>query len=159
MSEKIQCGGLIERNDLCLVEVLGFDWDPGQACGILGKFGQVKIPLSYLSVGNGPDGTKNMSFCVRTAELAPQRHILDQLKQEFRLKKLEVRAPVTILTLYGPHFLEKHTLASLVFSVLCVDGIDAQTVCSSINSISVVVDALDRDRTVECLRQEFSWPE
>jgi hypothetical protein len=31
-------------------------------------------------------------------------------------------------------------------------------VCSSVNSISVVVDTLDRDRTVECLRQKFVWP-
>ena len=54
MVEKIVCGGLMERGDLCLVEVLGFDWHQGKACGILGKFGQAKISLSYLSIGNGP---------------------------------------------------------------------------------------------------------
>ncbi len=159
MSENIQCGGLIERANLCLVEVMGFDWQPGQACGILGKFGGVGIPLSYLSVGNGADGSKNMSFCISTENLARERHILDEIKDEFGPNKLEVRAPVAILTLYGPHFLEKHTLASQVFSALCVDGIDALTVCSSVNSISVVVNTLDRDRTVECLRQHFEWPE
>lgn len=159
MNGAIQCGGLMERNDLCLVEVLGFSLDPGQACGILGKFGQAGIPLSYLSVGNGADGTKNMSFCVHTAELASRRHILQEVRAEFMLKKLEVHAPVTILTLYGPHFLDKPNLATLVFSVLCAEGIDAQTVCSSVNSISVVVDALERDRTIECLRREFNWPQ
>ena len=70
-----------------------------------------------------------------------------------------VNAPVTILTLYGPHFLERHTLASEVFSALCIHGIDARTVCSSVNSISVVINIPDRDRTVECLRQKFEWPE
>ena len=159
MNEKIQCGGLMERNDLCLVEVLGFDWRPGQACGILGKFGQAGISLSYISMKKRKNKDKNMSFCVRTEELADQRAIIEEIRQEFAPRKLEVRAPVAILTLYGPHFLDKPALASQVFSALCVDRIDAQTVCSSVNSISVVVDTLDRDRTIECLRGVFSWPE
>ena len=159
MNEKIQCGGLIERSTLCLVEVMGFDWRPGQACGILGKFGKAGIPLSYLSVGNGADGAKNMSFCLSTEELARDRHLIEEIKTEFKPDKLEVRAPVAILTLYGPHFLERHTLASQVFSALCIDGIDALTVCSSVNSISVVVNTLERDRTVQCLAEHFEWPE
>jgi len=159
MEEKIPCGGLIERGDLCLVEVLGFDWRQGQACGIVGKFGQAEISLSYLSLGNGPAGDKNMSFCLSTAKLASHRHLLDEIRAEFNPTKVEARAPMIILTLYGPHFLEKHNLASEVFSALCADGINAHSVCSSVNSISVVVDTLDRDRTVECLGHKFSWPE
>ncbi|MEN8005881.1 MAG: hypothetical protein ABFS42_02655 [Candidatus Krumholzibacteriota bacterium] len=159
MPDKINCGGLMERGDLCLVEVLGFDWRPGQACGILGKFGQAGISLSYLSIGNGPEGDKNMSFCLSTTKLADHRHLLDEVQAEYNPTKIEARAPMVILTLYGPHFLEKHNLASEVFSALCVDGINAHTVCSSVNSISVVVDTLDRDRTVACLGQRFSWPE
>lgn len=159
MIEKFHCGGLMERGDLCLVEVLGFDWNPGQACGILGKFGTEGIPLSYLSVGNGPSGDKNMSFCLSTEKLATKRAIIDEIKAEFSPDKVNVTAPVVILTLYGPHFLERHALASEVFSALCVDGINAHTVCSSVNSISVVIDIPDRDRTVGCLRERFDWPE
>jgi aspartokinase len=159
MGAMIQCGGLMERGDLCLVEVMGFDWRPGHACGILGKFGRAEIALSYLIVGNAIGGDKNMSFCLRTDLLASKRHLLDEIKRDFKADKLEVRAPVVILTLYGPHFLEKFNLANEVFSALCTDGIDAHTVSSSINSISVVVDTIDRDRTVACLRQKFTWPE
>jgi len=158
MTDKIKCGGLMERGELCLVEVLGFDWRPGKACGILGKFGQAGISLSYVSIGNGPDGDKNMSFCMSTVKLAEHRELLDEVREEFNPTKLEARAPMVILTLYGPHFLDKHNLASEVFSALCVEGVNAHTVCSSVNSISVVVDTLDRDRTVECLKHKFDWP-
>ncbi len=159
MTGKIQCGGLMQRGDLCLVEVLGFDWRPGKACGILTKFGAAGISLSYLSVGNGAAGDKNMSFCVKTEEIAAHREIIDEIKVDFTPDKVSVNAPVVILTLYGPHFLERHTLASEVFSALCEAGIESHTVCSSINSISVVVDVPDRDRTVACLRERFEWPE
>ena len=159
MAEKFQCGGLMERGDLCLVEVLGFDWSPGKACGILAKFGTKGIALSYLSVGNGATKVKNMSFCVKTEDLAKHRHIIDEIKEEFTPEKVSVNAPVVILTLYGPHFLERHTLASEVFSALCEAGINSHTVCSSVNSISVVVDVPDRDRTEACLKERFEWPE
>ncbi len=159
MSERIPCGGLMERHDLCLVEVLGFDWRPGEACGILGKFAEQGIPLSYLSLGNGPEGDKNMSFCVKTAQLANHRDILEAIEKQYAPRKVAVRAPVVILTLYGPHFNERPALASQVFSALCVDGIQALTVASSINSISVVIETLDRDRTVRCLEQKFAWPD
>jgi aspartokinase len=159
MTGKHQCGGLMERGDLCLVEVMGFDWPPIQACGILAKFGALGISLSYLSVGNGASGDKNMSFCVKTEELAANRVIIDEIREEFSPKKVKVSAPVIILTLYGPHFSERHTLASEVFSALCAAGITSHTVCSSVNSISVVVDIPDRERTVGCLRERFDWPE
>ena len=159
MIGKIQCGGLMERRDLCLVEVLGFDWRPGQACGILGKFGQAEIALSYLSIGNDAESQKNMSFCVSTEAMAANRQILKEIESQFKPRKVKVNAPVTILTLYGPHFMEKYTLASEVFSALCVDGINALTVCSSVNSISVVINIPDRDRSVECLKHKFEWPE
>ncbi len=159
MSDKIPSGGLIERHDLCLVEVLGFAWQPGEACGILGKFAGREIPLSYLSLGNGSDGDKNMSFCVNTEQLAANRDVLDEIRSEYTPRKVEVRAPVVILTIYGPHFLDRPALASQVFSALCLDGILAQTVCSSINSISVVIETLDHDRAVRCLEQKFAWPD
>ncbi len=159
MTGKIPCGGLMERGDLCLVEVLGFDWRPGEACGILGKFGKLGISLSYLSVGNGAADEKNMSFCVKTEELAARREVIEQIKDEFDPSMIKVNAPVVILTLYGPHFLERHNLASEVFSSLCVDGINSHTVVSSINSISVVIDVPDRDRAVACFRERFEWPD
>jgi len=159
MSGKIICGGLIEKGENCLVEVLGFARTVNEPCAILGRFGAAGIPLAYLSVGNGSDGLTNMSFCVRTDELAVHRHLLAEIREEFQPRKVAATAPVVILTLYGPHFLERTSLASQVFSALCADGINPQTVCSSVNSISVVIDRHDRDGAVACLQERFEWPE
>ena len=159
MTEKVTCGGLIEKGENCLVEVLGFERAANEPCGILARFGEVGIPLSYLSVGNDAEGLSNMSFCVRTVELASHRQLLDDIRQVFSPRQVTATAPVVILTLYGPHFLERTNLASQVFSALCADGIRPQTMCSSVNSISVVVDTHDRGPAVACLRQKFEWPE
>lgn len=158
MTEMIKCGGLMERGGLCLVEVLGFAYEPGQARGILDCFGRKEIALSYLSIGRGPTGKKNMSFCVDTNSMARERKLLDDIRAEFKPEKVEACAPVTILTLYGPHFLEKHALASMVFDSLCFGEVDVHTVCSSVNSISIVVNTHDRDAAVDCLQKQFHWP-
>jgi len=159
MTDKLVCGGLIEKGDHCLVEVLGFKRVASEPCGILGLFGAAGIPLTYLSVGNGADGLTNMSFCMQTKELAENRELLDEVRKKFGPQKVAANAPMVILTLYGPHFLERPSLASKVFSALCADGIDPHTVCSSVSSISVVVDTHDRDAAVACLRSGFEWPE
>ncbi len=157
--EKVVCGGLIEKGDHCLVEVLGFQRGSGETRGILGLFGKVGLPLSYLSVGNGANGLTNMSFCVSTEGLAAHRELLDDIRRDYTPEKVAANAPVVILTLYGPHFLERKNLASQVFSALSIDNIEPYTVCSSISSISVVVSTHNRDRTVACLREYFTWPE
>ena len=158
MSDKIPCGGLMERRDLCLVEVLGFPAGKGVTRGILTRFGEAGISLNYLSIGSDSEGLRNMSFCVGTSAMAEKRYLLSDIERELAPRKVTVNAPVTILTLYGPHFLDKHNLAAEVFKALCFNGIDVMTVCSSVNSISAVINIPDRDRAVDCLAAKFDWP-
>ena len=61
MTDRVPCGGLIQKGDHCLVQVLGFTQVANESCGILGRFGDAGITLAYLSVGNGADGTTNIS--------------------------------------------------------------------------------------------------
>lgn len=157
--ERIRCGGLMERRGVCLVEVLGFGRGPGQSRGILARFGGAGVPLTYLSVGHGAAGEKNMSFCVAAGQHERWRPLLAEIRAEYAPDRVEAHEPAVILTLYGPHFLERHSLAAEVFAVVCGDGIGTYAVCSSVNSISLVIAEEDRDRTVECLRRKFDWPE
>jgi aspartokinase len=157
--ERIQCGGLLERRDVSLVEVLGFGREPGQARRILALFAGAGVSLNFLSIGHGAVGEKHMSFCVLSADEERWRPLLDEIRRDCRPDRVHAVEPVIIMTLYGPHFLERHSLASEVFSVVCGDGIDTLAVCSSVNSISLVVRAEDRDAVDQSLRRRFAWPD
>lgn len=157
--ERIECGGLMERGGLCLIEVLGFAWRPGMQPGILNKFGDAGIPLSYLSIGYDARRLRNLSLCVNIPDLARAHTLLDEITAEIKPERLERHEPVVKLTLYGPHFNERYALVAEIFSALSTEGIEIHTVGSSVNSISIVVDAAERDATVACLRQRFFWPE
>ncbi|RKZ19100.1 hypothetical protein DRQ50_02760 [bacterium] len=156
---RILCGGLLRRDQLAMIEFLGLDGEPGSACGILERFGEAGIPLAYVSLGNGPDGQRNVAFCVDRVDLVTSRPLLETVEKERRPVEVLIREPVTKLTLYGPHFQEKHGLAAGVFAALCERGVKSHGISMSVNSISFVVDSRLCEEAVACLRLRFEWPE
>lgn len=157
--EKTKCGGLIEKNTLCLIEILGYGWQPGEACGILKFFSQAGFSLAFLNVGNTRDGERNMSLCLENSNLGQIYELVSNIDEQLKPRKINVTENVTILTIYGPHFYEKHGLASTAYSAFCVAAINTLAVCTSVNSLSFVIDSRDRMSTIECLRDSFDWPE
>jgi aspartokinase len=159
MMEKIRCGGLIQKNSLCLIEVLGYGWQPGEACGILNMFSEANLSLAFLNVGNSRDGLRNMSLCLGNEHLGLVQELVKRIDDELRPSRINVSENVTILTIYGPHFYEKQGLASTAYSAFCSAAINTMAVCSSVNSLSFVIDKKDTLSTIECLRDSFDWPE
>ena len=159
MNEMIPCGGLIERGGLSLIEVLGYRWQPGHSCGILGCYAEAGIALGYLSITHNADGLRNMAFCIAHQEMHRSQELLERIRVEHQPTNVRITEPVTILTLYGPHFYERVALASEVYGSLCADGIDALSLGSSVNSISIVVAENDAARTRMSFRHRFTWPE
>ena len=159
MSEKIPCGGLIERKGLSLIEIMGYRWQPGQSCGILGLYAEAEVPLGYLSIGHNSDGLRNMAFCIGVDAMHRTQDLLEKIRDTHLPVNVKITEPVTILTLYGPHFYERVALASEVYGSLCNDGIDALSLGSSVNSISLVVAEADVARTRRSFRHRFAWPE
>lgn len=159
MKEKIPCGGLIERRGLTLIEIMGYVWQPGHSCGILGYYAEAGIALGYLSIGHTADGLRNMAFCIATEAMDRSRELLERVQETHAPSAVRITDQVTILTLYGPHFYERVALASEVYGSLCSDGIDALSLGSSVNSISLVVTDGDVRRTRKSFARRFAWPE
>ena len=142
-----------------MLEFLGLGGEPGNACGILSRFGDAGIPLAYVSIGNGPDGQRNVAFCVDRVDLVTAQPLVDTVEKGHDPQEVLIREPVTKFTLYGPHFQEKHALAASVFAALCERGVKSHGISMSVNSISFVVDSGMCEEAVDCLRERFEWPE
>jgi aspartokinase len=127
--------------------------------GILEKFGAEGIPLSFLSIGYDARRRRNLCLCVNIPDLARAHDLVDRIASEVKPDRLDRHEPVVKLTLYGPHFNERYALVAEIFAALSTAGIEIHTVGSSVNSISIVVNEEDRERTIGCLRERFTWPE
>jgi|AMFO01.1.fsa_nt_gi Aspartokinases len=159
MDDRIPCGGLLEKARQCLVKVHGFAWRPGESCGVLSLFGAGAIPLSFLNIGTGDDDLLSMTLCFGADRLPQARPLVGRIEALFRPRSVTVVEDVTILTVYGPHFGEKHALASEAFSALCRESVRVLAVCSSINSISIVVTGDEAAPARRSLAARFAWPE
>lgn len=156
---KILCGGLIIKRGVALIEVLGFEWEAGEVCGILCEFGDAGIPLSYISISNTNDEKHNLIFCLDHKYLSKAKDMMKNIEKKLSTQKVTFEDEAVICTLYGPHFLEKTGLASEVYASFCQAAIRTWSVCSSVNSVSFLISEKDLDSTRNCLRTRFDWPE
>lgn len=157
--ERIACGGLLQRDDLIAVEMLGVAWRGREACAVLGLFAEAGIPLLFLQVGSAADGRKAL-----TLGLAGDRHercleLIRGVRNHQSPPEITVLEPASVLTLYGPHFGERSGLSRGVAEALCQADTDVIALTSSINSISILLHAADAGRAREALRSRFHWPE
>ena len=156
---KIQCGGLIVKRGVALIEVMGFEWAPGEACSILCEFGDAGIPLSYISISNTNDKKRSIIFCLDYKYSGKAKEIMNGIEKKLLPQKVTLEDKAVICTLYGPHFLEKTGLASEVYASFCQAAIRTWSVCSSINSVSFLISEKDLEPTKKCLQTRFDWPE
>lgn len=159
MSGKIQCGGLTRRSDLVLVELRGFEPLAGHRRNVLKRFGDYEIPLCYLTVAWDADDQENLCFCLNESDLDRAEPLLAMLSNELTPRRVLTWHPVAILTVYGPHFLERYGLANEFIATLAEHRLTVLSISSSVNSVSFVVHARDVEAMVRALGERFDWPQ
>lgn len=159
MSGKIECGGLTRREDLVLVELRGFAPLAGHRRNVLKRFGDYAIPLCYLTVSWDAEDAENLCICLNRSDLERAEPLLAMLSNEIAPRRVVTWHPVTILTVYGPHFLERYGLANEFIATLADHRLTVLSICSSVNSVSFVVHEKDVETTVHALAERFNWPE
>jgi len=156
---RIPCGGLLQRDGLIAVELLGVAWRGREACGVLARFAGAGIPLLFLQVGAAADGRKALTLGMAAAEHGRCVEVLASIRNDRTPPEIAVVEPAAVLTLYGPHFGERTGLSLGVAEALGGADVDVIALGSSVNSISLLLHAADVVRAREALRGRFRWPE
>lgn len=159
MNDRIECGGLTRRSDLCLIELRGFPQLAGHRTHVLEQFGMFRIPICYLVVSWDADDSENLSICLSLADLARAEPLLAAASTQLNPRRVVTTQPVSILTVYGPHFMERTGLANEFIAALADNRLDVLSICSSISSVSFVVRGEQEHDVVRALSQRFEWPE
>ena len=142
-----------------MVEMRGFPPLTSNRRNVLARFGAYGIPLCYLVVSWDADDAENLGFCLSAADLPRAEPLLAMLANELSPRRVLTWIPVTILTVYGPHFLERFGLANEFIATLADHQLTVLSISSSINSVSFVVHERDEEATVRALSERFAWPE
>ena len=149
----------------CLVEV-----PKVKAGGIIRNDGLAKIGI--MSAPDRPEGI-NTEFVVQCIDLSDHSHVilcvaeddLDAALAALKPVKTKVKAEaiisqrkMTLLSVFGPDFRERPSIAAKVFEALASVGINIMAISTSISTVSCLVDGDMVDNAIVALREQFEVP-
>ena len=156
MKERV--GGIIVDENLMFIHLLSGLDEPDWAGTVLSKFATSGLCVNFISETPDSRGRANMSVTVRADDEFALEAVLDgiqEINQDIVIKKI---FPVSLVTVYGPHFKERCGLAARAFRALGLNGINILGISTSISSISSVIQQDQLEAAQAALRQVFEVP-
>ncbi len=159
MSDKIKVGGIFSRKELCMMQIIGVPHQPGRAAAIFKIFSDRNMSLEFISQSETTKGMGAITVCT-SSQFCP---LMDEIEVEVtekikpgRIKRIPI---VEMVTLYGPHFAERHSIATILCQALGSQGINIIGISTSVNSITCVIESKNAKRTREIIHDSFEFPE
>ncbi len=157
-NEKIAIGGIIETRGLVLVRVLGARKGPGVAGRTLSALGSRGVNVLCVVCFADLDQRDNICFAINRSDLDQTLGLLQIVKEEIEAGAVEVVRNCCVISVYGPHFSERPSVAGMIFDALARGGIDIHAISTSISTVSCIVDESCLEAGISRLRETFVVP-
>lgn len=155
---KIKIGGILQNKQLAQVGVMSVPDRPGLAGEILGALGKEGINIQFVVQTVDQHGHGNIIFCIDCKDLEETLKILNGLHPSVGQKKITHHSPVGIISIFGPHFREKPSIAGTMFTALGNARINILAISTSISTLSCVIDETLLPEAVKAISEAFELP-
>jgi aspartokinase len=155
---KIAIGGLLETPGLVLLKIMGVHSGPGVAGLVLSTLGKHGINVICVVSSTDSSGRENMSLAVGYDDLDQSLGLLQTIKEDIDAVSIECQKNVCVLSIYGPHFSDRPTIAGMMFQAMSEGNIDIQAISTSVSTVSCIIAEKDLETAREQLGQNFLIP-
>ena len=155
---KIAIGGMIETSGLVLLKIMGVRSEPGVAGLTLSTMGRNGINVLCVVSSADTTGRDNMSVAVGRDDLDQALGLLQTIREDIGAGSIECQKNVCVISIYGPHFSERPTIAGMMFDAMSRARIDIQAISTSVSTVSCVISEKDLARARESLAETFLIP-
>jgi aspartate kinase len=156
--QKVKIGGILQNHNLAQIGILDFPDELGTLSRLMEFFGKSRINLQFLVHSMDGRGKQSVSFCIERGDLENALGILQHIQSYFNPRRIIHQVPVAILSIFGPHFREKPSIAATMFRALEDAQVPILSVSTSISSLSCVVEEALLSRAVQALQDSFELP-
>ena len=156
--KKIKIGGMIQTKELVQVGIMSMPNQPGLAGRIFSALGKEGINLQFIAQTADLHGRGNTTFCILQEDLPATRRVLNQIPSFTGPDKVIYHSPVGIISIFGPHFREKPSIAGTMFSALGDAGISILAISTSISTLSCVIEEKFLPQAVQAVSEAFEPP-
>jgi aspartate kinase len=155
---KVKIGGIIQSKQLAQVGVISILDRPGFAEKIFAALGKEGINIQFIVQSVDLDGRGNTAFCVDRKDLEETIKVLNRLQTFVGIGKVIHHSPVGIISIFGPHFREKPSIAGTMFTALGDAGINILAISTSISTLSCVIEEALLPQAVQAISEAFELP-
>lgn len=156
--EKIKIGGIIQSRQLAKVGVMSVANQPGVAGTILEALGKKGINVQFIVQLVDLCGRGNVIFCVEQRDLQATLQVLTRVQSSVDSERIIYHSPVGIISIFGPHFRERPSIAGMMFTALGDAGINILAISTSISTLSCVIEEDLLPEAVRAISQVFELP-
>jgi aspartate kinase len=157
-TEKIAVGGMLQTRGLVLIQVLGARKGPGVAGRTLSTLGRNGINVIGVASFADIHELGNICFAINKDDLDQALGLLQTIKEEIRAEKIDYLRNCCSVSIYGPHFSERPSIAGRMFDAIAEAGIDIHMISTSISTVSCVIAEDRLQAAVEKLKDYFLVP-
>jgi aspartate kinase len=155
---KIRIGGIMQTTGLAKVGVMSIPDRPGIAGKIMSAMGKRGINVQFIVQCIDIHDHDQVVFCIADDELAEAQDILEQVRDEVGGQRVIQRRNVAIISIFGPDFRERPSIAATMFSALGARDINILAISTSISTLSCVIDGDKLSDAVAAMRETFDLP-
>ena len=156
--EKMQIGGIMQSDGRALVKIMSVPDHVGVAGAVLGAMGNNHINIELLVESFDLDDCGNFALVIDQKDLDLALTVLEETKYSIDAKGVSYTPDVAVITVFAPHLREKPLVHGAMFSALAAEGIHSLAICTSISSISCVVEGQYMGMAVGSLEKTFLTP-
>jgi aspartate kinase len=157
-SDRIEIGGLIQRNHLAMIGIMDVPSRPGVGGKVLSVLGKQAINLELIVHLIDLEDRDHIVACVDRDDLNRALEVVEQIKSELGAKAITSEAEVAAVSIFGLDFREQHGIASQMCKTLGDCSINIRAISTSLSTITCVIEAQRLDDAVEALRETFRLP-
>lgn len=157
MTGKIAVGGIVRTDNLVLVRILGATGRDLSGHALM-ALGNQNINVTCVTSFLDNDRLNNMCFAVEADDLDQTLGILQSLEDHIQARSIEYQLRCSAVSIYGPHFAERPTIAGRVFDTIDTAGVEVLMISTSFSTVSFVTHQEQAVLAVTKLNSVFLVP-
>lgn len=157
--EKMYVRGVARDNDIARISVLGIEDKPGMAFKLFSLLAREKISVDVILQSIGRDGTNDISFTVKKADLQKSLEVINTNLGVLNAREVNFSEKYSKVSVVGAGMVNNPGVASMMFEALYDADINIHMITTSEMKISVLVDVDKAERAVNAIHDKFKLGE
>ncbi len=135
----MKISGILENSGLTLYRITTMEDGPGAAGSILKFYAKRQINLEYITEASTQNNSAVVVICVKDEFVPEIEKFMVENKEAIESLTIDKTSGVSTISIYGPHFREKHTIAARFCTLLGAANVNILGISSSISSVCCVI--------------------